>query len=206
MIVEDLTESHNIAVSDSINRITDEYINSRLNSGDSEDSSLNNGSMQNGMTNENSISELTDKELTKKIRILSNKTQSDWGVPDDFISPLGWKSAVYELSLLEHNLTPSVMMSALVKACKAIYTEYKCAVVPLYQKKARSKEVKPLSADDFVPIFIFVFCNGDLRHPQLDRDIMWQLCHADQVLLSKKSNNSTSYTNLLLVFVVTDLI
>lgn len=182
MIVENLVESHNKTVSDSINRITEEYLNSRQNSSETMNSTTDTElQLHTFNQSRNSISELTDKELTKKIRILSNKIQSDWGVPDDFISPLCWKSAVHELSLLEHNLTPSVMMSALVKACKAIYTEYKCVVVPSYQKRYRSKEVKPLSADDFVPIFIFVFCNSDLRHPQLNRDIMWQLCHADQV-------------------------
>jgi hypothetical protein len=38
-----------------------------------------------------------------------------------------------------------------------------------------------LGADDFLPIFIFVFCRSELEHPIQNKDLLWKLCHPDQL-------------------------
>jgi hypothetical protein len=38
-----------------------------------------------------------------------------------------------------------------------------------------------LGADDLVPIFIFVLCQSGLQTPLLDNELLWQLCHPDQL-------------------------
>lgn len=93
------------------------------------------------------------------------------------MSPLGWKSAIFELSALESNLTPSMMLNALARAAKAIYSEFKLAVIPSMKDSSNAY----LGADDFVPVFIYVFCQSDLKHSLLNKDLMWNLCHPDQL-------------------------
>ena len=38
-----------------------------------------------------------------------------------------------------------------------------------------------LGADDLVPIFIFVLCQSGLVTPLRDKDLLWALCHPDQL-------------------------
>jgi hypothetical protein len=38
-----------------------------------------------------------------------------------------------------------------------------------------------LGADDFLPIFIFIFCRSELVHPIQNKDLLWKLCHPDQL-------------------------
>lgn len=44
-----------------------------------------------------------------------------------------------------------------------------------------SSEASVLGADDFLPIFIFVFCRSELEHPIQNKDLLWKLCHPDQL-------------------------
>jgi hypothetical protein len=44
-----------------------------------------------------------------------------------------------------------------------------------------SSEASILGADDFLPIFIFVFCRSELEHPIQNKDLLWKLCHPDQL-------------------------
>jgi hypothetical protein len=111
--------------------------------------------------------------------VFRKRTQAQWGIPPTVISPLNWRTAIFELSSLESNLTPSMMLNALARTAKAIYSEYKLAVLPSLKDGGKSSAY--LSADDLVPIFIYVFCHSDLSHALINRDLMWNLCHPDQL-------------------------
>jgi hypothetical protein len=115
--------------------------------------------------------------LLKRIKFLSSRTQEEWEIPSNFVSPQQWSSAVFELAGIERNPTPTRRLNALVRAAKAIYAEFKEYVLPL-REEGKSDSV--LSADDLVPIFIFVLCQSQLRHPLLNRDLLWSdISHPD---------------------------
>jgi hypothetical protein len=119
-----------------------------------------------------------------KLKRFRLRSQEQWGVPSDLVSPLGWKSAIFELSSLEHDLTPSVQLQVLTRTVKAIYNEFKYAVLPAVQRRQPQKDISSLciAADDLVPIFIFIFCQQrGLKHCLQNRDLMWGLCHPDQL-------------------------
>ena len=119
-----------------------------------------------------------DSTVVSKINALSNRNQVDWGVEERYVSPLGWQNAIFELSNLEINLSPSTQMNAITRAAKAIYSEFKLAVVP--KLKTHGQNIPEyLGADDFVPIFIYVVSKSGLKHPTLNKDIMWNLCHPE---------------------------
>jgi hypothetical protein len=113
------------------------------------------------------------------MKALSVRTQQQWGIPEDMVSPLGWQTAVFELQGLEHNLTPSTQLHVLTRTVKAIYNEFKHVVLPQLRKTGSSQSC--IAADDLVPIFIYIFCRSNLKHPMRSRDLMWSLCHPDQL-------------------------
>lgn len=128
---------------------------------------------------DNSLLMQEETAFLAKKKLLSRRTQEQWGIPEEFISPLCWQSAVFELTSIEHNLTPSSQLHRLTRTVKAIYNEFKHIVLP--NLKAKGKSEVYIGADDLVPIFIYVFCQSDLAHPLRNRDIMWNLCHPDQL-------------------------
>eukprot|EP01036_Dinobryon_divergens_P029592 gene29592-38714_t len=123
--------------------------------------------------------ESEERALVEKMRTFKKRSQAQWGVPPDLVSPLCWQSAVFELAGVELNLTPSTQLHILTRTIKAIYSEFKLVVLPHLQAKGNYEVY--ISADDLVPIFMFVFCQSDLRHPIKNRELMWSLCHPDQL-------------------------
>jgi len=120
-----------------------------------------------------------DEDIVCKMQKLYKRSQAQWGVPADFISPLNWQTASFELAGLERAPTPSMQLMALARACKAIMAEFKNAVLPEIKKKGGKDTY--LSADNLVPIFVYVFCRSNMKSPNLYKEIMWTLCHPDQL-------------------------
>jgi len=128
--------------------------------------------------------ERSEDVLLRKMRVLSSRAQIEWDIPEYLTSPAEWKTAVFELAGIERNPTPSMRLNALVRTAHAIYTEYKSHVLPQMVKRKKTAVNdgdSVLGADDFLPIFIYVFCRSELRHPFLNKDILWKLCHPDQL-------------------------
>jgi hypothetical protein len=116
------------------------------------------------------------------MKFFSKWTQSDWGIKPEFVSPLGWQNAIFELSALEHHFTPSMHLLALARCMNAIYSEYKIVVLPSLTAKGAAAADSFLGADDLVPIFIYVLSKSDLRRPILYKEQMWGLCHPQQLI------------------------
>jgi len=112
-----------------------------------------------------------------KIKKLSKKSQLEWDIPADLVSPHGFQSAVFELAGLERNPTPTRRLNALVRTGKAICAEFKQHILPKLAEKGKKDVV--LAADDMLPIFIYVICQTELKHPLLNRDLLWGICHPD---------------------------
>jgi hypothetical protein len=65
-----------------------------------------------------------------------------------------WQSAVFELSTIEHNLTPSSQLHVLTRTMKAIYNEFKHIILPQLIAANSDKANATIGADDLVPIFM----------------------------------------------------
>ena len=122
-----------------------------------------------------------DALFAQRIPALASLSQEELGVDPRHVSALCWESSVFELAGLERASTPSLKLFALVRAFKAIYAEFKQAVVPDLLAGGASHADCLLGADGLVPIFIFVLCSSQLRRPALYRELLWQLCHPDQL-------------------------
>lgn len=126
------------------------------------------------------------------MKIFSFRSQTKWGIT--YPSPMNWQAAVFELSGIERNSTPSTRLGALVRCSMAIYNEFNMVVKPIIIQQMKDKlllEKKPinnlpdpvLGADDLVPIFLYVICQCcfELKHPISNRDILWATCIPDQL-------------------------
>jgi hypothetical protein len=122
--------------------------------------------------------------LVRKMRVLADRHQHEWNISQQHQSPAAWSSAIFELKGIERNPTPSMRLQALVHTAKAIYSEFKCEILPIIRAEKGDKfgaNDAALGADDFLPVFIFVVCRAGLSHPLFSKDLLWQLCHPDQL-------------------------
>ena len=118
------------------------------------------------------------------MHVLAERHQHEWNIAQQHQSPAAWSSAIFELKGIERNPTPSMRLQALVHTAKAIYSEFKCEILPILRVEKGDRfgaNDAALGADDFLPIFIFVVCRAGLRHPSFSKDLLWQLCHPDQL-------------------------
>ena len=124
-----------------------------------------------------------DEALRRKVKQLKDRSQLEWNVPEEYVSPMGWNSAIFELTGLDRASTPSASITTLVRCCKAIYAEFKHSVLPTLGRStgAAGAQAAYLGADDLVPIFVYVFCKAGLKTPHKYKDLMWNLCHPDQL-------------------------
>lgn len=150
-----------------------------------------------------------EAKLAERFRRLSTRSQTELGIPATHVSSLQWSSAQFELAGIERNPTPSTRLQAVVRTAKAIYAEFNKEVVPRIMKqkqKEAEEKIKAgnrksyrqsarlaapqeedkadqvmLGADDLVPIFIFVVCRAGLQTPLRNKDLLWNLCHPDQL-------------------------
>jgi hypothetical protein len=118
--------------------------------------------------------------MVNRLRFLSQRSQSDWDIPLELQSPVFWENARNDLKGIEHSPNQSMKLYALVRCAKSIYSEFNDVVLKRIQAEYPGKEVT-LGADDFLPIFMFVLCQSDLRTPLLNKELLWGLCHPDQL-------------------------
>eukprot|EP01113_Clastostelium_recurvatum_P026874 TRINITY_DN3229_c0_g1_i2.p1 TRINITY_DN3229_c0_g1~~TRINITY_DN3229_c0_g1_i2.p1 ORF type:complete len:785 (-),score=160.34 TRINITY_DN3229_c0_g1_i2:80-2434(-) len=128
-----------------------------------------------------SMSQVTrpsDDDITLRIKQLKSKTQLFYGVRADWLSPTNWTSAVLELSSLGRAETPTEKLQIILATAKAINTTF-----DYENNRNRKPNTDPsyLSADDFLPIFIFVLVNSDVAQHFTLHDFLWQLADPDQL-------------------------
>ena len=70
---------------------------------------------------------------------------------------------------------------ALLQCAKAIYSEFKSDILPRLMAKNPHKTDVAIGADDFLPIFLYVLCHSTIETPLLTKELLWGLCHPDQL-------------------------
>lgn len=95
-----------------------------------------------------------DTQLQFKCQSARSRPQSFFGIPLNHISPSSWESAIYQLSNIGSYTLPCDKLDALLAAAKEIPA--------LYVAEHPGTSVH-LGADDFLPIFIYVLVNAEIR-------------------------------------------
>ncbi|RLN52909.1 hypothetical protein BBP00_00009497 [Phytophthora kernoviae] len=95
------------------------------------------------------------KVLKGKIEILRSKSQSFFGIGPDSVSSSKWASACVKLREVDKVSLPYMKRAQLLAACKEIYAVF----------HVEHPTQPPMSADAFIPAFIFVLIHSYLRDP-----------------------------------------
>jgi hypothetical protein len=95
------------------------------------------------------------KVLKGKIEILRSKTQAFFGIGPDSVSSTKWHSACAKLREVDKVSLPYMKRAQLLAACKEIYAVY----------HTEHPTQPPMSADSFIPAFIYVLIHSHLRDP-----------------------------------------
>lgn len=95
------------------------------------------------------------KVLKGKIEILRSKSQAFFGIGPDSVSPSKWVSACAKLREVDKVSLPYMKRAQLLAACKEIYAIF----------HTEHPTQPPMSADAFIPAFIYVLIHSHLRDP-----------------------------------------
>lgn len=137
--------------------------------------------------------------------LLQVKPQTFFGIPPHQVSPSGWRSAVLRFNGVVERTLPCDKLASLVEAAKDI---------PRIYRDEHPHAEKPLGADEFLPIFIWVVSQSDIEDLYLLKDVLCYLCDPNKrlsevgyylasfeaaiehlVSLSNTSNDSSSNSN-----------
>ncbi|KAI9921559.1 hypothetical protein PsorP6_000589 [Peronosclerospora sorghi] len=95
------------------------------------------------------------KVLKGKIDVLRSKSQAFFGISPDSVSPSKWSAACAKLREVDKVSLPYMKRAQLLAACKEIYATY----------HTEHPTQPPMSADAFIPAFIYVLIHSHLRDP-----------------------------------------
>jgi len=118
-------------------------------------------------------SQKEEAQLLAYIGTIETEPQAFFGVKPEHVSPEGWKAAVYELGRLVLEPLPSVQLEVLITAARAIHFEHE------------QRNETQLSADDFLPIFIFVVVKA--KNPSPLRLCRWLYSLGDSSMLQSEA-------------------
>ncbi|KYQ88769.1 vacuolar sorting protein 9 domain-containing protein [Tieghemostelium lacteum] len=115
--------------------------------------------------------------LQEQIQKLCTKSQEFFGIKSEFISSNNWKSAILELSCLSRCEIPHDKMATILSSAKAIYNSIN------YEKNIRNKVQQDyfISADDFLPIYIYVVVNSGIKELEFTNQFLWQLSDPERL-------------------------
>eukprot|EP01132_Coremiostelium_polycephalum_P000973 gene973-1238_t len=109
--------------------------------------------------------------LRENILKLANKSQEFFGIKSELMSNNNWKSAILELSCLSRCELPQDKLDTILLSARAIYNTVN------YEQNLKNKIQKDyyLSADDFLPIYLYVVVNSGVEDLELINQFCWQL-------------------------------
>jgi len=111
-----------------------------------------------------------DLTLATRILSLKNRPQEYFGINVEYATPSNYLTAVTELNYITKSALPSDMVMALLATARSIYTTVN------YEKTKAGKKVEFLSADDFLPIFIYVIVHADIDQLETLSEYIYELC------------------------------
>uniref|UniRef100_H3GSK0 VPS9 domain-containing protein n=1 Tax=Phytophthora ramorum TaxID=164328 RepID=H3GSK0_PHYRM len=107
------------------------------------------------LTNVRAQTREDSKVLKGKIEILRSKSQAFFGIGPDSVSSSKWFSACAKLREVDKVSLPYMKRAQLLAACKEIYAVF----------HTEHPTQPPMSADAFIPAFIYVLIHSHLRDP-----------------------------------------
>lgn len=116
-----------------------------------------------------------DEIIKQKLKFLKGKPQKNFGINPENESTTDWSNALFELNNLERCQIPADKIACLLETARVIYSTVN------FNRLRRGDSPGYLSADEFLPIFIYVVVHCDIQNMETTSEILWSLSDPEQL-------------------------
>jgi len=109
-----------------------------------------------------------ENKLKNGIQLLRGKPQQFFSIEEKFRSCSDWSLATMELKQIDNHIQPYKMLGCILSAARAIYQSVNL-------EHCGNQKTVMLSADDFLPIFIYVVVNSGVENMESKSLYLWEL-------------------------------
>lgn len=116
-----------------------------------------------------------EARLSLNIDKMRGRSQSEFGIPEHLQSEDDWGKSCHYLSMIDERALPSDKIQDLLRSALEIFQSYG-------EKKLEWRENSALTADDYLPIHIYVVAKSGLKRPLVAKEFLGAMIHPSQML------------------------
>ncbi|KAL4087620.1 hypothetical protein PRIC1_013509 [Phytophthora ramorum] len=116
-----------------------------------------------------------EQRLVRNIERLKSRSQTESGIPEHLQSDDDWGLSCHHLSMIDERTLPMDKIQELLRAALEIFKS--CG-----EKNLEWRENSALTADDYLPIHIFVVIKSGLKRPLATKELLGAMIHPSLML------------------------
>ncbi|OWZ24533.1 hypothetical protein PHMEG_000424 [Phytophthora megakarya] len=117
----------------------------------------------------------SEQRLARNIERLKCRSQIESGIPEHLQSDEDWGLSCHHLSMIDERTLPMDKIQELLRAALEIFKS--CG-----EKNLEWRENSGLTADDYLPIHIYVVVKSGLKRPLATKELLGAMIHPSQML------------------------
>ncbi|GLD93773.1 hypothetical protein PINS_up002378 [Pythium insidiosum] len=116
-----------------------------------------------------------EERLMKNIERMRGRSQAEFGIPEHLMSDDDWGKSCHHLSMIDERQLPSEKIHELLRSALEIFKS--CG-----EKNLEWRENSALTADDYLPIHIYVVVHSGLRRPLMTKEYLGAMIHPSKMM------------------------
>jgi len=116
-----------------------------------------------------------EARLAANIEKMRHRSQTECGIPEHLQSEDNWGLSCHHLSMIDERPLPADKIQELLRAALEIFKN--CG-----EKNLEWRENSALTADDYLPIHIYVVVNSGLKRPLVTKELLGAMIHPSKML------------------------
>lgn len=116
-----------------------------------------------------------ESRLSANIERMRHRSQTECGIPEHLQSDDDWGLSCHHLSMIDERPLPMDKIQELLRSALEIFKN--CG-----EKNLEWRENSALTADDFLPIHIYVVVHSGLKRPLVTKELLGAMIHPSQML------------------------
>ncbi|DAZ94782.1 TPA: hypothetical protein N0F65_002395 [Lagenidium giganteum] len=122
-----------------------------------------------------SIDAAIEERLAANIEKMRGRSQTEFGIPVQLQSDDDWGKSCHHLSMIDERSLPSEKIQELLRSALEVFRS--CGA-----KNLEWSESSALTADDYLPIHIYVVVHSGLRRPLMTKELLGAMIHPSKML------------------------
>lgn len=117
----------------------------------------------------------TEARLSVNLDKMRGRSQSEFGIPEHLQSEDDWGKSCHYLSMIDERPLPCDKIQELLRSALEIFKSYG-------EKNLEWRENSALTADDYLPIHIYVAVKAGLKRPLVTKEYLGAMIHPSKML------------------------